>query len=169
LRRRNAPGTDVQDKLDLKVATMKAHVWWSIYVRTPREEELRHTHLPPIADSLEKVEYDWDVSVEQENPGLFRLVNCQNLQGTCVEEIVLPVLRRAYRLGSVWTISGLEVLSTGVLKHLHGNCDVHRPSRGRPSLESIAFEVEAGHMRRATKNEAAGAGWSSGAWRRVVP
>ena len=142
---------------------VKAHVWWSIYVRTSSESELREVHLPPITAALERIEFDWDISTEPENVGLFRLVTCQNFEGVSLEDVVASVLRRAYRLANVWTISGLEALATGELKHVNGHC--RAPSSCPPCLESLVFDIEPGHIRRASRNEALATGWSMGAWK----
>jgi len=106
------------------VGCVNAHVWWSIYVKTSSEQELREAHLPPIAAALETIEFDWDIITEQENPVLFRLVNCQNFEGWRVEGVIVAVLRRAYRLANEWRISGLEALATGDLEHVQGDCDI---------------------------------------------
>jgi hypothetical protein len=90
------------------VDRIKAHVWWDIYVKTASERELREAHLPLISAALENIEYDWEISSEQKNPGLFSVVNCQNLEGANAREIIVPVLRRAYRLSNEWKISGLQ-------------------------------------------------------------
>ena len=128
------------------VGRVNAYVWWSIYVKTSSEQELREAHLPPIAAALESIEFDWDISTEQENPGLFRLVNCQNFERGSVEGIVVAVLRRAYRLANEWRISGLEALTAGGLEHVQGDCDIRSPSKRPPSLVSMVFEIKLGRI-----------------------
>ena len=125
---------------------VKAYVWWSVYVKTSNKRKLLSTHLPPIVVALEGVEFDWQIDAEEENPGLFRLVNYQNLAGNNVEDIVIPVLRRAYRLHTNWHISGLEDLSKGALSHVMGSCSISKPSPIPPSLESLMFEIEPGRV-----------------------
>jgi hypothetical protein len=111
-----------------------------------QQAKLLSTHLPPIVAALEGVDFDWQIDVEEENPGLFRLVNYQNLVGNNVEDIVIPVLRRAYRLHTNWYISGLEDLSKGALSHVMGSCSITKPSPSPPSLESLMFEIEPGRV-----------------------
>ena len=125
---------------------IKAHVWWSIYVKTSNLRKLKEAHLPPIADALESIEFDWEIRVENENPGLFRLMTYQNFETETVEEIVIPVLRRAYKLADSWTIHGLDDLSTGRLQHILGGCTKPEPSNQPPSLVSLVFEVEPGRI-----------------------
>src|SRR5262245_59132978 len=96
-------------------------------------------HLPPIVSALEGTEFDWVIEVEDENPGLFRVTNCQNLQGAGVEQVIVPVLRRAYRLATEWKISGLEDLAAGELRHVYGAWSIRKPSNKPPSLESMVF------------------------------
>jgi hypothetical protein len=128
------------------VARVNAYVWWSIYVKTSSEQELRDAHLPPIAAALESIEFDWDISTEQENPGLFRLVNCQNFEGGSVEGIIVAVLRRAYRLANEWRIWGLEALAAGELEHVQGDCDIRSPPKRPLSLVSMVFEIKRGRI-----------------------
>lgn len=130
---------------------MYAYVSWSIYARTSTERELRVAHLPPISAALENIAYDWEVSTEHENPGLFRLVTYQNFDAVNVEDIVVPVLRRAYRLANQWRISGLEALAAGVLEHVQGDCEIRTPSKRPPSLVSLVFEIEPGRISPASR------------------
>jgi hypothetical protein len=122
-------------------------------------------HLPPISAALEGMEHDWDISTEREAPGLFRLVTYQNFAVESVEDVIIPVLRRAYRLTKEWRISGLDALVSGKLKHVQGDCAIARLSRRPPSLESMIFEIKPGRIRRASRAEARAAGWPRGAWR----
>jgi hypothetical protein len=149
------------------VDPIKAHVWWDIYVKAVGMRELREAHLLPISASLENVECDWDISTEQENPGLFRIVTCQNFEGASVQEIVVPVLRCAYRLSNEWKISGLEVLASSEIDNVHGQWQTTTPASNPPSLASMIFDIRRGHIRRASPEEAAAAGWTMGAWRLV--
>jgi hypothetical protein len=125
---------------------IKAHVWWSIYVQTSDVRKLRQEHLPPVQDALESIEFDWQILTEEESPGLFRLITFQNFEIENVIEIVLPVLRRAYKLADGWTITGLNDLSTGRLQHIYGCC--WKPARLNkpPALESLVFEIEPGRI-----------------------
>ena len=125
---------------------IKAYVSWSVYVKTSNKRKLKSTHLPPITSALEGLEFDWQIETETENPGLFRLMNYQNLAGDTVEQLIVPVLRRAYRLHTDWRISGLEDLASGELKHVVGRCDIRTPSPRPPSLESMVFEIERGRV-----------------------
>jgi len=122
-------------------------------------------HLPPISAALEDMEHDWDISTEREAPGLFRLVTHQNFAVESVEDVIISVLRRAYRLTKEWRISGLEALATGKINQVHGDSAITRPSPRPPSLESMIFEVKPGRIRRASRAEARAAGWPRGAWR----
>ncbi len=143
---------------------MKSHVYWSIYVRASSGKDL-NAHLPSISVALEDLQFDWNISTERENPGLFRLVTYQNFAAPSVENVVVPVLRRAYRLAKEWRISGLDALASGELNHVHGDWAVGLLSAHAPPLESIVFEIRPGGIRRATRAEADAAGWSRGAWR----
>ena len=125
---------------------IKAYVWWSIYVKTSNVRKLKEAHLPPIVEALESKEFDWQILVEDENPGLFRLITYQNFEVETVEEIVIPVLRRAYKLAGSWTIHGLDDLATGRLEHILGGCNKPAPSNEPPALVSLAFEVEPGRI-----------------------
>src|SRR5262245_20218684 len=158
-------GAMIAREADQMVGRVKAHACWSIYVRTCSRRDLMKAHLPPISEALEDIEHEWDISTERENPGLFRLVNYQNFEAASVEDVVVPVLRRAYRLTTEWRISGLDALSSGELKHVLGDCAAVPPSGHPPSLESVLFEIEPGRIRRASSAEAAAAGWPMGAWR----
>ena len=79
---------------------MLAHVWWSVYVRSGNISKVRAEHIPPIVASFEGDEFPWEVIRDDDSTGLVRLVNYQNLSGLNVESIIIPVLRRAYRLGA---------------------------------------------------------------------
>jgi hypothetical protein len=127
-------------------APVWTHVWWSIYVKTSNLRKLREAHLPPIEAALEAKEFDWDITVEDESQGLFRLVTFQNFSTDAVEAVVIPVLRRAYRLASPWTIGGLDDLTTGSVRHVSGSC--HKPPLGPkpPALERLMFEIEPGRI-----------------------
>jgi hypothetical protein len=125
---------------------IKAHVWWSLYVKASTLSRLRQDHLPPITDALESLEFDWHIFTEEENPGLFRLVTYQNFECEKIDEIVIPVLRRAYKLANSWTIMGLDDLATGRLQHIYGSCGKPAPSHKPPALESLVFEVEPGRV-----------------------
>ena len=144
---------------------MKSHACWSIYVRASSREDLISAHLPSISAALEDIQYDWDISTERENPGLFRLVTYQNFETQNVEDVVVPVLRRAYRLTKEWRVSGLDALASGKLKYVHGDYTISPMSGHASSLESIVFEIEPGGIRRATRAEADAAGWFRGAWK----
>jgi hypothetical protein len=121
-----------------------AHIWWSIYVKASDLRKLRQVHLPPIELALEGIEFDWQILKEKESPGLFRLINYQNFEIERVEDIVIPLLRRAYKLAPSWSISGLDDLATGRLQHIIGSCE---PSSNQPpALHSIVFEVEPGRI-----------------------
>jgi hypothetical protein len=72
-----------------------AHAWWSIYIRTSNKRKLLPSHVPPVNVALEHIEFAWHITAEPENPGLFRLVNYQNFEFNRVEDVVLPVIRRA--------------------------------------------------------------------------
>jgi len=125
---------------------IKAYVWWSVYVKTSNKRKLKSTHLPLITAALEGLEFDWQIEAEKEHHGLYRLINYQNVVGEKVEDIIVPVLRRAYRLHTDWRISGLEDLANGKLVHVIGRCDIRTPSHEPPSLESMVFEIERGRV-----------------------
>jgi hypothetical protein len=147
------------------VDQLRFHACWSIYVGPCSRADLMEAHLPPISTALEDMEHDWDVSTEREAPGLFRLVMHQNFAVERVEDVIIPVLRRAYRLTKQWRTSGLDALASGKLEHVLGDCPITRPSRRPPSLESMIFEIKPGHIRRASRAEARAAGWPRGAWK----
>ena len=126
--------------------SIQGYVWWSIYVRTSSLQKLKKVHLPPIAAALEALDFEWQIVTEEENPGLFRMVNYQNLEAATLAEIIIPVLRRAYRLADGWSISGLHDLTTGKLRHVMGGWNSRKPSSRPPSLESIVFELEPGKI-----------------------
>jgi hypothetical protein len=123
-----------------------AHIYWSIYVKTSNLRKLKEAHLPPIELALEKMEFDWYITTEEENPGLFRLVTYQNFEIERVEELIVPLLRRAYKLTSTWTITGLDDLGSGRLRHVHGTCSKPPNSNRPPALESLVFEAERGRI-----------------------
>lgn len=132
---------------------VKAYVFWSIYVKTSNKRKLQEVHLPPITGALEGTEFDWVIETEEEHPGLFRVMTMQNLEGADVEDLIVPVLRRAYRLATEWKISGLEDLAAGELKYVMGACHIREPSNKPPSLESMMFEIEPGRILPATGDE----------------
>ena len=125
---------------------IKAFVFWSIYIRSTNHRKLREVHLPPIERALDGTQFGWQVLVEDEHPKLTRLINYQNLEGSSVADIVLPVLRRAYRLANGWTISGLYDLTADELRNIVGGWNSKKLLRGPPALESIMFEVLPGEI-----------------------
>ena len=122
----------------------KGYVWWSIYVRTSSARKLKDVHLPPIEAALETLQFELQIINESENPGLFRLVTYQNLEGDGVLDLISPVLRRAYGLADGWSISGLGDLSRGELQHVMGGWSSKAPSNKPPALESMIFELQPG-------------------------
>lgn len=126
--------------------TTTAHIWWSIFVKTSNLRKLKQAHLPPLELALERMEFDWHIVTEEESPGLFRLITYQNFEIERVDEIVIPLLRRAYKLSPTWTIMGLEDLATGRLQHIYGSCTNPPNSNKPPALESLVFEVEPGRI-----------------------
>jgi len=127
---------------------MKAHIWWSIYVKTSTMQKLKQAHVPPIEAALETMEFDWEILAEEDEQGqrVFRLVTYQNFEFERVEDLVIPLLRRAYRLGTAWTIMGLGDLAAGELRSIFGSC--YKPVRSNkpPALESLLFQVEPGQV-----------------------
>jgi hypothetical protein len=126
--------------------TTTAHIWWSIYVKTSNLRKLKQAHLPPIELALEGMEFDWHIVTEEESPGLFRIVTYQNFAIQRVEDIVIPLLRRAYKLAPSWTISGLDDLASGRLQHIYGSSTNPPNSNKPPSLYSLVFEAEPGRI-----------------------
>jgi hypothetical protein len=137
--------------------TVRVYVCWSIYVRTSSIQEVRETHLPATAEALGELEFDWEILQEEQSPGLYRLVNYQNLAGETSADVILPVLQRAYRLRDGWTIWGLHQLASPELKHLAG-CWKGQPSHKPPALVSVLFEMEPGQI---TGKTADGGGWQT--------
>ncbi|MEL6335231.1 MAG: hypothetical protein AAFQ88_01170 [Pseudomonadota bacterium] len=123
-----------------------AHVWWSLYVGTRDRRVLKEMHLPPIEAALERIDFPWDILVEEENPGLIRLITYQNESGAELRDIVIPLLRRAYQLADGWRIDGLQGLSTGDLGDIRAVWNSATPIGGPPALESIALEVRPGRF-----------------------
>ena len=126
--------------------SINGYVWWSIYVRTSSVRKLKAEHLPPIAAALEALEFEWQILTEPENPGLFRLVTYQNEEANTVADVVIPVLRRAYRLADGWSISGLQDLAANELRHVMGGWSEKKASNKPPALESMLFEIEPGQI-----------------------
>ncbi|MEO1774763.1 MAG: hypothetical protein AAFS07_07410 [Pseudomonadota bacterium] len=123
-----------------------AYVWWSLYVRTRDRRKLKETHLPSIEAALERLDFRWEIFTEEENPGLIRLVTYQNESGESPSDVILPALRRAYRLADGWRIDGLQTLATGQLNEVRAVWNSPMPVGGPPALESIAFEVRPGRF-----------------------
>lgn len=126
---------------------MQAFIWWSIFVQTSDVRKLKAVHLPPIEDALEGLEFPWGIEREATEEGIFfRLVTYQNLHGACVEDLIIPALRRAYKLTSPWSIEGLGCLAGGRRPYLFGSC-TKPPIRPRPpALYSLMFELEPGRL-----------------------
>jgi len=125
---------------------INGYVWWSIYVRTKTIKKMRDEHLPLVNNALAPLEFEWQVFVERESPGLVRCVNYQNISADCIEDAMLHVLRRAYRLADSWTISELGDLDSGELKHITGSWSCRKQSNKPPALESMIFELEPGQI-----------------------
>lgn len=135
---------------------MQAYIWWSLYVRASNAGKVKAEHLPPIEEAVEGTDFSWEIMREGDAPGLFRLVNYQNIVGSSVEGLIVPALRRAYKLAPSWKIQGLGDLASGRLRHVGGSCS-NPPSMPRPpALVSLAFEVEPGCVKR----KSADGGWS---------
>jgi hypothetical protein len=77
---------------------------------------------------------------------LFRLVTYQNGEAGTVADVVVPVLRRAYRLADGWSISGLQDLAANELRHVMGGWHMKKRSNRPPALESMLFEIEPGQI-----------------------
>ncbi len=125
--------------------TVKAYVGWSIYIRTSSIQKVREMHLPAIAEALGEFGFEWEVLQEEANPGLYRLVNYQNMTGETAADVILPVLRCAYRLRDGWTVWGLHQLADIDLKHLAGHWK-GQPSHKPPAIDSVLFEMERGEV-----------------------
>ena len=139
---------------------IEAYVNWSIYVRNSNGRKLLEAHLPPIIAALEPLEFEWEIRTEDENPGQFRLINYQNIREQNVEDAVLFILRRAYRLADGWRISGLNALLRGEISHVYGHWKNNKPGNRAPALEDVLFEVEPGQTSGPT---------GGGAWQIVEP
>ncbi|MGO4684623.1 hypothetical protein [Hyphomicrobium sp. 2TAF46] len=126
--------------------TVKAFVWWSIYVRSTNPRKLKEVHLPPIEAALDGTQFGWQSVVEDENTTLTRFINYQNLEGATVTDVVTPVLRRAYRLANGWTIHGLFDLNLDELHSVIGGWNSKKASRWPPALESMMFEISPGEI-----------------------
>jgi hypothetical protein len=126
--------------------SVQAYVWWSIYVRTSTVRKLKEVHLPPISDAIEALEFDWLITTEDDAPGLFRLVTYQNLHGESSADVIVPVLRRAYRLANSWWIQGLRDLADEQLHHVVGGWSVKTAANRPPALESMMFEMQPGQI-----------------------
>jgi hypothetical protein len=124
---------------------MKAYVWWSIYVRASSVDELKVKYIPPIDAALEQFSFDWQILRESSDVGLFRIINYQNLESSDSVGIIVPVLRRAYRLASTWSISGLDDLDGRELRHVLGGWSSKEPS-ATGGLFSMMFEIEPGEI-----------------------
>lgn len=74
------------------------------------------------------------------------MINYQTFEVFSVEEAIVPVLRRAYKLATTWNISGLEDLATERLQHVYGQCDYPPNSNKAPALDSLVFEIELGRI-----------------------
>jgi hypothetical protein len=136
--------------------TVRAYVGWSIYVRTSSIQKVRDTHLPATVEALGDFEFDWDILQEDENPGLYRLVNYQNLSGETAPDLILPVLQSAYQLRDGWTVWGLHQLTSPQVKHLAGHWQ-GRESSKPPAIESALFEMEPGYI----EGKLAAGGWQT--------
>lgn len=125
---------------------MQGHVLWSIYVRTSSVRKLKGDHIPPIEEALDGIEFPWEILREEDQKGIFRLVTYQNLHGECVEDLILPVLKRAYRLNSWWQVGGLRDLDAGQLRQVMGMCSNPPVKPVPPALYSMMFEILPGRM-----------------------
>lgn len=132
-----------------------AYVRWNIYVRTGSIEKLKKVHLPAIDDRVQATEFAWQIVKEDENAGLFRAINCQNLSADTVSGVIVPVLERAYSLADGWTIYGLGDLGTNSLTHIFGSWSMKVPNNRPPAIESMVFEIEPGFISGMTHDE----GW----------
>ena len=119
-----------------------AFVWWSIAVRCATMNKMKTEHAPPIREAIRPLEPGSKIVIEETGPGVFTLMTVQNLSAVKVEDVVLPVLLRAYRLGNGWRISGLGDLEIGELRHIAGSWSTEKPSPRAPALVSMIFEIE---------------------------
>jgi hypothetical protein len=125
---------------------MKAYIWWSIYIKTKNIAKLKSDHLHAIDEALEKIEFPWEISHADIDTGLFRIVNCQNLNDYSTHQVIISALRRAYKLAPTWSITGLSDLTTDTLNWVGGVC-TDPPVKSRPpALASLSFEVQAGSV-----------------------
>ena len=130
----------------LRSEPMDCSLHWSIYVRTSTKRKLVETHLPPIESAIGPLDFEWEILVEDQNPGLFRIVNFQNISAERPEDIVLTVLRRAYSLTNGWRIFGLNDLDSKQITHIAGTWVVEKPTHTPPALESLMFELQPGKI-----------------------
>ena len=123
---------------------IEAYINWSLYVRTSNKRKLLEAHLPPINAALEHLDFDWHIFTEKENPRQFRLVTYQNIRCQTIDELLICVLRRAYRLREGWTIYGLSAFHHGAFRQLWGVWNLRRQSNKPPALDSVMFEAYPG-------------------------
>jgi len=128
------------------MTNVRGFVWWSIYVRASSVKKAKEKHLPPIEAAIDGLEFEWEIFIEKENPGLVRMVTYQNIEGSDVTGVVVPVLQRAYCLANDWKIAGPHDLVSGKLQHVSGIWYSAKPSSKAPALDSVAFELEHGRI-----------------------
>lgn len=121
-------------------------LWWSIYIKCRDKSRLLATHLPAVTDAIGPLDFEWEIVREEESPGLLRTMTFQNFRGVPAKEIVCTTLMRAGRLATTWNITGLHTVGSADAPYLFGSCVIKKPRPKPPSIESIVFELEAGHI-----------------------
>lgn len=135
----------------------KGYVFWSIYVASSSEMKVRQVHLPLISEALEGVQFKWDVFQEEGNPTETRCVNYQNFEFEHSDEMILPILRRAYRLANNWTILGLNEMFSRQSSYCIGSAIVKPPASHAPAVSNLMFEFVLGH----TSGQSKSGGWKT--------
>lgn len=125
---------------------MECSIFWTILVRTPSIQKLKAKHLPPVNSALGPMDFDWKFRPEDFGPGLIGAVTWQNLSADTSDQIVVTVLRKAYRLADGWQITGLGSLDAPDLRHVRGQWTSNRPAHTVPALEAISFQIEPGRI-----------------------
>lgn len=141
-------------------------LWWSIYIRCKSKRKLIVDHLPTVTEAIGPLEFQWEIGVEDEAPGLFRIVTHQNFFNLPKSAVFEQTLSRAGRFRSDWHIMGLHTIAGADPLYLHGSCTITKPSPHPPSLESLVFELEQGKIEGMTDD----GGWkvAGGSQRRIA-
>lgn len=125
---------------------VQGYVYWSIYLRAATAKKVKDVHLPRIETALGHHQFKWEISSEKERPGIYRVINFQNIESASASELVLQVLKAAFSLVDGWHICGLQNLNYGFINGITGGWKRQGNINKNSSIDDMLFDISTGRV-----------------------